>query len=151
MIWKNIVVAFSLFSALPMPQVRWSKRNMRYSLLAFPLVGAMIGGLCWLWVLLCRAWRFPELLQGAGLCLLPVLLTGGVFGVAGAIMAENSLSFLGFGVQPPGASWGDLLRQAFANPIDYWHLTLFPGAAIFLAVISFNFIGDGIGKAISPK
>ena len=81
----------------------------------------------------------------------PVLLTGGVFGVAGAIMAENGLSFLGFGVQPPGASWGDLLRQAFANPLDYWHLTLFPGAAIFLAVISFNFIGDGIGKAISPK
>jgi len=81
----------------------------------------------------------------------PVLLTGGVFGIAGAIMAENGLSFLGFGVQPPGASWGDLLRQAFANPLDYWHLTLFPGAAIFLAVISFNFVGDGIGRAISPK
>lgn len=81
----------------------------------------------------------------------PVLLTSGVFGVAGAILAENGLSFLGFGVQPPGASWGDLLRQAFANPLDYWHLTLFPGAAIFLAVISFNFLGDGIGKAISPK
>ena len=81
----------------------------------------------------------------------PVLLTGGVFGIAGAIMAENGLSFLGFGVQPPGASWGDLLRQAFANPLEYWHLTLFPGAAIFVAVISFNFIGDGIGKAISPK
>ena len=81
----------------------------------------------------------------------PVLLTGGVFGIAGAIMAENGLSFLGFGVQPPGASWGDLLRQAFVNPLDYWHLTLFPGAAIFLAVISFNFIGDGIGKAIAPK
>ena len=81
----------------------------------------------------------------------PVLLTSGVFGVAGAILAENGLSFLGFGIQPPGASWGDLLRQAFVNPLDYWHLTLFPGAAIFLAVISFNFLGDGIGKAIAPK
>lgn len=81
----------------------------------------------------------------------PVLLTSGVFGVAGAILAENGLSFLGFGVQPPGASWGDLLRQAFVNPLDYWHLTLFPGAAIFLAVISFNFLGDGIAKAIAPK
>ena len=80
----------------------------------------------------------------------PVLLTSGVFGVAGAILAENGLSFLGFGIQPPGASWGDLLRQAFVNPLDYWHLTLFPGAAIFLAVMSFNFLGDGIGKAISP-
>ena len=81
----------------------------------------------------------------------PVLLTSGVFGIAGAILAENGLSFLGFGIQPPGASWGDLLRQAFANPLDYWHLTFFPGAAIFVAVISFNFIGEGIGKAITPK
>lgn len=81
----------------------------------------------------------------------PVLLTWGVFAVAGAIMAENGLSFLGFGVREPGASWGELLRQAFADPLTYWHLTLFPGAAIFLAVISFNFIGDGIGKALSPK
>ncbi len=81
----------------------------------------------------------------------PVLLTSGVFGVAGAILAENGLSFLGFGVQPPGASWGDLLRQAFANPLDYWHLTAFPGAAIFIAVISFNFIGEAIGRAISPR
>ena len=81
----------------------------------------------------------------------PVLLTSGVFGIAGAILAENGLSFLGFGIQPPGASWGDLLRQAFANPLDYWHLTLFPGAAIFVAVISFNFIGDAIGKVLAPK
>jgi len=81
----------------------------------------------------------------------PVLLTWGVFAVAGAIMAENGLSFLGFGVREPGASWGELLRQAFTDPLTYWHLTLFPGAAIFIAVISFNFIGDGIGKALSPK
>ena len=81
----------------------------------------------------------------------PVLLTWGVFAVAGAIMAENALSFLGFGVREPGASWGELLRQAFTDPLTYWHLTLFPGAAIFLAVISFNFIGDGIGKALASK
>ena len=82
----------------------------------------------------------------------PVLLTWGVFAVAGAIMAENGLSFLGFGVKEPGASWGGLLSQAFyGDPVRYWHLTVFPGAAIFLAVISFNFLGDGIGKALSPK
>ena len=81
----------------------------------------------------------------------PVLLTWGVFAVAGAIMAENGLSFLGFGVKEPAASWGELLRQAFADPMTYWHLTLFPGAAIFLAVMSFNFVGDGISKALSPK
>ena len=43
---QAILVAFSMFSALPVPQIRWTKRNMRYALLAFPLVGAVIGGLC---------------------------------------------------------------------------------------------------------
>ena len=71
-------LAFALFSALPTPRVRRTKENMRLCLLALPLVGALIGGLCWLWVLLAQAWRFPALVQGAGLCLLPVLLTGGI-------------------------------------------------------------------------
>ncbi len=73
------------------------------------------------------------------------------FGVAGAILAESGLSFLGFGVQPPTASWGELLRQAFADPKTYWHLTLWPGLAIFASVLSFNFVGEGIRKAISPQ
>ncbi len=73
------------------------------------------------------------------------------FGVAGAILAESGLSFLGFGVQPPTASWGELLRQAFADPKTYWHLTLWPGLAIFASVLSFNFVGEGIRKAITPN
>ena len=68
----------------------------------------------------------------------PILISF-TFGVAGAILAESSLSFLGFGVQPPTPSWGGLLRQAFDNPLDYWHLTFFPGLALFSAVLSFNF------------
>jgi peptide/nickel transport system permease protein len=72
------------------------------------------------------------------------------FGVAGAILAESGLSFLGFGVQPPTASWGELLRQAFSDPKTYWHLTLWPGLAIFASVLSFNFVGEGIRKALSP-
>jgi len=62
------------------------------------------------------------------------------FGVAGAIMAESTLSFLGFGVQPPTASWGGLLRQAYSNPFAYWHLTLIPGLAIFITISAFNFV-----------
>lgn len=73
------------------------------------------------------------------------------FGVAGAILAESGLSFLGFGVQPPTASWGELLRQAFADPKTYWHLTLWPGFAIFASVLAFNFIGEGLRKAITPN
>lgn len=80
----------------------------------------------------------------------PVLIAF-TFGIAGAIMAESSLSFLGFGVQAPAPSWGGLLRQAFDNPLDHWHLTVFPGAALFLAVLSFNLIGEGLRKAFSVK
>ncbi len=80
----------------------------------------------------------------------PIFVTF-TFNVAGAILAESSLSFLGFGVQDPAASWGELLRQAFPDPVTYWHLTLWPGLAIFLAVCAFNFAGEGLRKAVSPK
>ena len=80
----------------------------------------------------------------------PVLISF-TFGIAGAILAESSLSFLGFGVKAPAPSWGGLLRQAFENPLDHWHLTLFPGIALFIAVMSFNFIGEGLRKTLSVK
>ena len=73
------------------------------------------------------------------------------FDVAGAILAENSLSFLGFGVQDPASSWGELLKQAFADPLLYWNLMLWPGLAIFLTVCAFNFIADGLRKCIDLK
>jgi len=75
---ETILVAFSMFSALPVPQVTWSEKNLRFALLAFPLVGAAVGGACWLWTLLCRLLRFTALMRGAGLCVLPVLITGGI-------------------------------------------------------------------------
>ncbi len=80
----------------------------------------------------------------------PVLIAF-TFGIAGAILAESSLSFLGFGVKAPAPSWGGLLRQAFDNPLDHWHLTFFPGAALFIAVMSFNFVGEGLRRALSVK
>ncbi|MDO4357228.1 MAG: adenosylcobinamide-GDP ribazoletransferase [Clostridia bacterium] len=76
--WETIVVAFSMFSALPMPRIDWNERNMRYALCAFPLVGLVIGLACWGWTALCGWLRFPALLRGAGLCLIPVALTGGI-------------------------------------------------------------------------
>lgn len=75
---QTILVAFSMFSALPMPQIEWKEQNLRFSLLAFPLVGLVIGGACWLWVRLCAWLVLPLLLRGAGLCVLPVLITGGI-------------------------------------------------------------------------
>lgn len=73
------------------------------------------------------------------------------FEVAGAVLAESSLSFLGFGVQDPTASWGELLRQAYPDPLTYFHLMLFPGLAIFLTVCAFNFAGEGLRKALDGK
>lgn len=80
----------------------------------------------------------------------PILISF-TFGIAGAILAESGLSFLGFGVLPPTASWGGLLRQAFDDPLSYWHLTLFPGIALFLAISSFNLTGEGLRKALAVR
>ncbi|MBQ9686108.1 MAG: adenosylcobinamide-GDP ribazoletransferase [Oscillospiraceae bacterium] len=77
-IWETVIVAFSMFSALPMPQIEWNEKNMRYSLCAFPLIGAVIGLAGWGWVCFCAALALPAVLRGAGLCLLPVLITGGI-------------------------------------------------------------------------
>jgi peptide/nickel transport system permease protein len=80
----------------------------------------------------------------------PIFVTF-TFAVAGAILAESGLSFLGFGVQAPTASWGELLRQASENPFLHWHLTLWPGLALFFTVCSFNFAGEGLRKALDPR
>ena len=80
----------------------------------------------------------------------PILISF-TFGVAGAILAESGLSFLGFGVQPPTASWGELLKQASADPFNYWQLTLFPGVTLFIIVCAFNFIGEGLRKVLNPR
>ena len=73
------------------------------------------------------------------------------FGAAGAILSESSLSFLGFGVQPPTASWGGMLRSAFGDPLNAWHMTFFPGLMLFWSVAGFNLLGEGLRKAFDPR
>ena len=72
-------------------------------------------------------------------------------GMAGAIIAEASLSFLGLGVQPPMASWGTMLDAGRSHLFDAPHLTLFPGLAIALLVLGFNFVGDALRDALDPR
>lgn len=80
----------------------------------------------------------------------PVLVSA-VFGIAGAILTESSLSFLGFGVPPPTPSWGDILSQS-RDYIEFaWWLTFFPGLAIFLSITAYNLVGDGLRDAMDPK
>ena len=75
--FETVAVAFSMFSALPMPRVAWKDSNMRYALCAFPLVGLAIGLAQILWAAVCGL-GLPPVLRGMGLCLLPVWLTGGI-------------------------------------------------------------------------
>jgi peptide/nickel transport system permease protein len=77
----------------------------------------------------------------------PIIVTI-IFSIASNILAESSLSFLGFGVQSPTASWGELLKQAFSDPLRYWNLTLWPGLMIFLSIFLLNLIGEGVRKSI---
>lgn len=71
--------------------------------------------------------------------------------VANAILLESYISFLGYGIQPPTASWGNMLNNAQSDfSLDSW-LAIFPGIMIALAVMSFNFVGDGLRDALDPR
>jgi peptide/nickel transport system permease protein len=67
-----------------------------------------------------------------------------------AIMEEAGLSFLGFGIMPPTASWGNLLNSAWEHMVKYPWLAIFPGLMIFFTIISINYIGDGLRDAFDP-
>jgi peptide/nickel transport system permease protein len=82
--------------------------------------------------------------------LAPVFVTA-TLGVASAILIEAGLSFLGFGVQPPAPSWGNILTEGRTYIFDAWWLTVFPGLAILIAVLSFNLVGDGLRDALDPR
>jgi peptide/nickel transport system permease protein len=82
---------------------------------------------------------------------LPAVVVQATLGMAGAIIGEASLSFLGLGVQPPAPSWGNMLNGGRAHILDAPHLTIFPGIAIALLVLGFNFIGDGLRDLTDPK
>ena len=72
-------------------------------------------------------------------------------GVGGAILTESALSFLGIGVQPPTASWGNILAQAKDNIEIAWWLSLYPGIAIFLTVMGYNLLGEGLSDVLDPR
>ena len=77
-LFETIAVAFAMFSAIPCPQPVWNRENMRYSLCAFPLIGAVCGLLWWGWAALMQGVGGSVLLQAGGLCVIPVLVTGGI-------------------------------------------------------------------------
>jgi len=80
----------------------------------------------------------------------PVIVQAAI-GMAGAILAEATMSFLGLGVPPPTASWGAMLNDGRSHLFEAPHLVLFPALAVMLAVLSFNFVGDALRDYLDPR
>src|ERR1700684_1314932 len=80
----------------------------------------------------------------------PVIVQAAI-GMAGAIVAEATMSFLGLGVPPPTASWGTMLNDARSHLFDSPHIVIFPALAVMFAVLSFNFIGDALRDYLDPR
>jgi peptide/nickel transport system permease protein len=81
------------------------------------------------------------------------IVVAATLGIAGAILTESALSFLGLGFQPPTATWGRMLEEAQHAVISdgHWWRGLFPGLMIFLSVLAVNFVGDGLNDAVDPR
>jgi peptide/nickel transport system permease protein len=79
------------------------------------------------------------------------VLVAATLGVAGAILTESALSFLGIGVQPPTPSWGNILTAGKDNIDTAWWLSLYPGMAILVTVLGYNLLGEGLRDALDPR
>jgi peptide/nickel transport system permease protein len=79
------------------------------------------------------------------------MVVAATLNVADAILAESYVSYLGYGIQPPSASWGNMLNNAHSYFVSAPWLAIFPGLMITLAVTSINFIGDGLRDALDPR
>jgi peptide/nickel transport system permease protein len=79
------------------------------------------------------------------------IIVAATLGVATAIIAESTLSFLGLGIQPPTPSWGNMLKDAQSDMTIAPWTAVFPGLAIFLTVVAINFVGDGLRDALDPQ
>ncbi|MCW5828403.1 MAG: ABC transporter permease [Deltaproteobacteria bacterium] len=82
--------------------------------------------------------------------LAPVIVSA-AFSVAGAMLTESSLSFLGFGVQPPTSSWGQILGQSKPYVRTAWWLVVFPGVVLFLSITAYNILGDRLRERSDPR
>jgi len=81
----------------------------------------------------------------------PILIIGASIQVGGAVLVESSLSFLGYGVQPPTPSWGRMLNEARERLVQHPHLAIYPGLVIFFTVYSFNMLGDALRDVLDPR
>lgn len=83
--------------------------------------------------------------------LIAPIVVAATLGIGTAIITEAYLSFLGFGVQPPTATWGNIINEANGRTESVWWLWMFPGALLVMTVLAINFIGDGLRDALDPR
>jgi peptide/nickel transport system permease protein len=102
------------------------------------IIAAYLGGLSHAKIL------FKHILPNVG----SVIIVSATLGVAGAILTESALSFLGLGTQPPTPSWGNILTAGKDNILFAWWLSFFPGMAILITVLGFNLIGEGLREEL---
>ena len=83
--------------------------------------------------------------------ILPPVIVQAAIGMAGAVLSEATLSFLGLGIPAPAPSWGSMLNDARSHLFDAPHMVFFPAAAVALAVLTFNFLGDALRDRLDPR
>jgi ABC-type dipeptide/oligopeptide/nickel transport systems, permease components len=83
-------------------------------------------------------------------CLGPIVVVA-TLGLGGVVLSEATLSFLGLGIQPPMPSWGSMLAESRSRVVDAPWLMVFPGLAIFVTVLAFNLLGDGLRDVLDPR
>ncbi len=161
--FPTIFVLIILGSMLRDQPIPWLKNSVL-------IVIVIIAGLSWMWparlvrslFLALREREFVDASRALGTsdtviifkhilpnCIGPILVSG-TLQMAAAIITESGLSYLGFGVQPPTASWGSILATAQTHVFTAPWLAVFPGLMIFITVISINYIGDGLRDAFDP-
>ncbi len=137
--FRNLIVVIGLSSWMVVARVVRSE-VLRYRRLDFVLAAQSIGATS-------PRILFRHILPHTT----PVVIVAATLGVAAAILLESALSYLGLGIRPPQASWGNMLSNSqaylFSNPL----LPIYPGVLIFLTVLSFNFMGDALRDALDPQ
>jgi adenosylcobinamide-GDP ribazoletransferase len=136
---KSVVLAFAMFSRIPMPRVEWTDRNRKYMICAFPLVGAVIGLVVLGWLWLCAALNFGALLRAAGLTVIPIALSGGIH-LDGLCDTADALASNG-SIERRRAILKDTHTGAFAVVWCACYI------ALYLAMCA-EFVPDGAGAAI---
>lgn len=138
---------------------------------AIPTLVLVIGGLSWMPVARVvygetLRWKHAEFVVAAGALgvpplriflrhvlpqAIPALIVSATIGVGTAILTESAVSYLGLGVQPPIPSWGNMLQRAQQYVFTAPALAVYPGAAIVIVVLAFNFVGEGLGELLDPR